>query len=190
MLVLSTVFLYLFENTDYTCLIFNFSFILSFWPSNSSLCNVRQRDLPHTGDFLTLPSLLNYSLWISLHSSNATIEGSDPPFLLCGPGSNGGEGGGSRENLLLFTFYNSKVRVPFCSFPTSYHPFSYYLELCWWYCCCRCFLLKAITHAVQYEKRRNQNLRVSPQNSIVLIPSSFHIQVIFPCMKSNQIMSS
>ena len=186
MLVLSTVFFYLFENTDYTCLIFNFSFILSFWPSNSSLCNVRQRDLPHIGDFLTLPSLLNYTLWISLHSSNTTLEGSDPPFLLCGPGSNGGEGGFSGESTVVHLL-QQQGKSSILLF--SYRPFSYYLELCWWYCCC-CFLLKAITHAGQYEKRRNQNLRVSPQNSIVLVPSSFHIQVIFPCMKSNQIMSS
>ena len=121
MLVLSTVFLYLFENTDYTCLIFNFSFILSFWPSNSSLCNVRQRDLPHIGDFLTLPSLLNYTLWISLHSSNTTLRDrilhSSSVVLAAMVGK-----GGSQENLLLFTFYNSKVRVPFCSFPTVHFP--------------------------------------------------------------------
>lgn len=52
-----------------------------FWPANSSLCDVRQRDLPQIGDFLTLQALLNYSLWISLHSQQRYPQGSSIPPL-------------------------------------------------------------------------------------------------------------
>lgn len=126
MLVFSSIFPYLFEITDYTCLTFNFSFILFL---AHQLFFMRCKVEGFTSNW----RLSNFTVFVELLfvdlspvSNTTTLEGSSIPPLWSqqqwwGNGDSQ-EPAKMPENLLLFAFYSSKVRVPFCYFPTILPP--------------------------------------------------------------------
>ena len=123
-LVFSTIFLYLFENTDYTCLTFNFSFILFL---ARQLFFMRCKVEGFTSNW----RFSNFTIFVELLFVDLSPQSARLPLGILhsssGPSSNDEEEGILRSQPKCLRI---KVRVHSAIFLPSYHPFSYRLVLC------------------------------------------------------------